>query len=222
MTAAPLPPRVPLGVSGVPLRMLGVAGAAERPMLIEAGRQLATCLSGATGGECTVALSFAMPDDVAPAAGGIVVMSLLGEVASGVPIAQVGARWHDRVGRLAGADGTHVVIATVYRYVADPAERGTATERIRRLNDLAIALSRAHGAQVADIDTAFALIGTAVVKSDYRCAGPHAAFVAGHVVAAAVLAADLSAHLPGPLQERACAALGTLDDLLKRHRQDAP
>ena len=207
-------------VESAPLRLLGAASAAERALLIDAGRQLVACLGAATGGEVSIELSFAPPAGAPTPEADIVIASLLGDVASDEPVAEVGARWRAWLGGLVQGDPRPIVIGTLFRHVADPAGRRTTTERIRRLNDLAIALSRAHGVEVADIDRAFAMFGSDVVRSDYRCLGPHATLVAGHVIVSAVLATDLSRHLSGAVRDRACAAHGTLADLVIRHRQE--
>lgn len=205
----------------VTLHMHGAALDVERAVMIDAGRQLAACVSAATGGECIVELSFAPPAAEPATDARIVVASLLGEVASDEPVPAVAQRWDAWLERLLRDAPPLVAIGTVFRHVADPARRPLATERIRRLNDVAIALSRRHGVEIADIDRIFALLGAAAVRSDYRCAGAHAALLAGHVIVSAILAGDLSAHLPASLQERAQAAHGTLGDLINRHRQDA-
>lgn len=192
-------------------RLHCVADAGERAVMLSASRQLAGCVSAALGHDWTLALDLAAPDDPVPA-GAHVVVSLRGALLSGDPMETIAADWNRRVAALVAA-GHPVVMLTIYRHVAD-SRHAALVARCRRINMLVVDLSHRHGVEVADVDRAFSLAGAASAGSDYRCTGGVATRLAGHAVAAAVLALDLEPHLPAGVQAKALAAHAYIGDRL--------
>jgi hypothetical protein len=114
------------------------------------------------------------------------------------------------------ATGAPVFVVNVFRHVAGRAGDGSPSpvlERIRRLDLMAVRLSRELGIGVVDIDRAFAHIGARALGSDYRMSGVLAAEVAGHTLAWSLLSFGLDDALDPELQEKARAALGPLSDI---------
>ena len=144
----------------------------------------------------------------------MVIISLRGEVGAPASMDAVAMHWNDWLGVLPVEGGAQVVIGTIYRHVADGAPG--MVERIRRLNALAIMLSRTHAIEVADIDRACALVGSRTVGGDWNSTSGNAATIAGHVIAATLLGMDLSAHLTDDMGDRARAAHGPLNALIER------
>lgn len=197
-----------------PLRIVAVADPVERPVLIAAAEQFVRAISAAAGGEHVVELAFADRNAPPPNGARIVIISLRGEVGVPASMDAVARRWHDWLGMVLAQGDAQVVIGTIYRHVADAA--GGTVERIRRLNDLAIGLSRAHAIEVADIDRACALVGSRIADGDWRATTGNAATIAGHVLAAALLRLDLSAYLADDAGDRARAAHGSLNAMIER------
>ena len=193
---------------------------AEQPGLIAAAEQLSACLGAAAGGQpWPVRLNFREPGDGCPGRG-------RAHPDRRLPAARGRARRADRRDRgalarpRAGAGcmaaGAPVFVCTVFRHVADRAERQTSPallERIRRLNRLAVSLSHELDIGVIDIDRAMAHIGGGVLQTDYRQSGVLAAEVAGHTLAWGLLSFGLDDAIDPEVQEKAKAILGGLQQI---------
>jgi hypothetical protein len=192
----------------------------ERPAMEEARAQLQEYLVRAGAAQARVELVFAAADaPVAAASGTLVVASLMTELSRGEePLESTTRRWLAHLGDLA-SQGTPVYLCNVFRHAAERARDGRPTpllDRIRRLDLMAIQLSRDTGAGVIDIDRAFAEIGARALGCDWRLQGALAARVAGHTAARCFLSHGLEAWLDAGLQERALAASASLRDLHRR------
>jgi hypothetical protein len=122
------------------------------------------------------------------------------------PWPEVEARVRARYGAWLQTPGLTVFICTLFRHVArtsatDEVEKRRA--RIRRLNALALELSRELGVMIADVDRDLAAIGARAYDTDHRLQGPYAAAAAGKSIALALLHVGLDDFAPFPLQETA-------------------
>ncbi|HXQ12114.1 MAG TPA: hypothetical protein VN805_14045 [Caulobacteraceae bacterium] len=192
----------------------------ERPAVLYGAQQLAEALRAASGVDWPIQLTFWGARRLRAAAGNVVVLSLLCEVESDEPFAETAARWRRRTDGLA-AEGAIVMLLTVFRAVSGRrTEKGQhLLERIRRLDRMALDLSRDIGVTVVDIDRAFAHIGARALATDYRLAGRVAAEVAGHTFALSLLSLGLDDTIPVQVQERARTHHGSLreiDTLVRR------
>jgi hypothetical protein len=106
------------------------------------------------------------------------------------------------------ATNARVVLCTLFRHVRRGPHEAALRERIRRLNRLAIELSRTTGAAVADIDRACAHVGARALRTDYRIEGAAAQEVAGEAIAAALLAEALDGHYAEHVLQKARRLLG--------------
>lgn len=114
----------------------------------------------------------------------------------------------ERAEAAAGATEARVVFCTLFRHVRRGPQEAALRERIRRLNRLAIELSRTAGAAVADIDRACAHVGARTLGTDYRLEGAPAQEVAGEAIAAALLAEALDGHYAERVLQKARRLLG--------------
>jgi hypothetical protein len=213
-----------------PIALVALALEAEWPGLVAGAEQLSDCLGQAAARSWPVRLERLAPDAEVPAARAptAIIVSLLAEAERvEEPFGQTEARWRGRLIRLLDL-GAPVFVRTVFRHIADRANAGTVSpvlERIRRLNLMAAQLSNELGAQVIDIDRAFAHIGARALQSDYRMGGVLAAEVAGHTAAWSLLSGGLDEAVDPELQDKAKAVLGGLQQInqvvsrrLSRHR----
>jgi hypothetical protein len=93
-------------------------------------------------------------------------------------------------------------------------------ERFRRLNLMAIELSRELDFEIVDVDRLLALCGARTIGAEYRGASHAAARLSGHAVAAAILDGDMDAWIDAVQQHRAGTAHGGVRDirrLIERH-----
>jgi hypothetical protein len=194
------------------LRFVAAVGAGGRPMIAAAARHLAACLRTATGTDWLVDAVVAAPGARDLPEGVAVVASIADDMGTArEPLDDIAARWRIRLERH-GAGGRRVLLCNLFRHAGD---RGQADgiAHIRRLDRLAIALSRDTGAEVVDIDRLFALCGGALVRSGGD-------MLAGHAIAAAMLDGALGTALDPAAQERAARALGGWREIAEtlRHR----
>ncbi|MDE8349753.1 MAG: hypothetical protein POG74_09770 [Acidocella sp.] len=100
--------------------------------------------------------------------------------------------------------GRSVYICTLLRHVpSDLSSAPARMTRIRRLNLLALNLSRELGVLVADVDRDLADIGARNLQTDYRLQGPYAAQAAGKSLAMTMLLVGLDDLVPFEMQEAA-------------------
>jgi hypothetical protein len=180
-----------------------VTSEAERRAVRHATELLARSLSLASKTLWTLRFTFAGPG---PAAGpSIIITSLLHEAAlTDEPWSACEARLRLLYQELCGDPARSVYICTLLRHI-DPALAGREEilRRIRRLNLLAMNLSRELGLMVVDIDRDLAHAGARNLQTDYRLQGKYAALFAGKSMAMTMLLAGLDDFVPFETQEAA-------------------
>jgi hypothetical protein len=208
-------------IEPVAIRLETMISRAEGPALTAAGQQLSACLGAAVGQAWPIQLGLrgAVSEIETEAPGTVIVASLLvGAEQVDDPWATAEASWRERVHALL-ALGPPLIICTIFRVVVGRARLSPAgapppvLERIRRLNRLALELSRQTGCYVADIDRAMAHLGGRALQADYRLASQPAAEVAGHTLAWTLLSGPLDDIVPPEIQEQARAHQGGLADI---------
>ncbi len=199
-------------------RMVAIVTEAERTAMVAAAEQLSLAVGGAMGTSWPVQLRLALPDEADIPEGAILVSSLLADMADNEPVETVVERWRERIARCRAAGHDRILLCNLFRHVEG---RTPATiERIRRLNLMAIELSRELGFEIVDIDRLLALCGARTIGADYRGTSHAATRLIGHAVAAAILDGDMDAWIDPAVQHRAGAAHGGVRDifrLLERH-----
>jgi hypothetical protein len=202
----------------------------ERPAMNAAAEQLAECMAAATGSAWPVRLHFRAALQHVQAAGAptVIVTSLLRDLAVD-DLPGVERRLRNDLAALCERGFAQVFICTVFRHVPRDAQfasiahptQGAAslTERIRRLNLLAIELSHDLGIALCDLDRVFAHLGARALKTDYRLDGAVAAEVAAHIIVATILEVTLGDLVDPDVLERARRFHGNLweiNQLLRR------
>jgi hypothetical protein len=203
-----------------PLRIDAIVTDGERPALVDAEAQLRDCLHAASGSPWPVEVRFreslAAIDPHDPPA--VVVASLLLELdRGGEPLATTQARWQQAIASLPEAPRPAILLCTIFRHVAAPAQgapddRVAVRERLRRLNLLVVDLSHDARAGVVDLDRAFSQLGARALATDHRLTGAVAAGIAAHAIVAGILTAGLDDRIPPEIQERATQHQGPLRD----------
>jgi hypothetical protein len=208
----------------LPLSIDAVVDEHERPAVVAASEQLGECLAAASGNPWPVEVRFhaSVTSIDLGARPSVVVLSMLRELARPPESsAAMGMRWREELRALAPPAVPAVLICTIFRHAALPAEErrsGTPSpliERIRRLNLFAIELSNDTGAGVIDIDRVFAHLGARALKTDFRLAGPLAAETAAYTMVSALLEFGLDDVIPPDVQQRAQKRHGALADIGK-------
>ncbi len=126
------------------------------------------------------------------------------------PWPDVERRVVDRYSRLGRVKGLTVYVLTIFRHIGPghtPEQATRLRVRIRRLNLLAVELSRLAGVLVIDVDRALADLGGLALQTDYRLAGDAAIEAAADCVAATLLATALDSFVPIEVQDAAAARL---------------
>lgn len=192
-----------------PPRIVALTGPPSRAAMVAAAEQLSECVTAAVGHSWPVRLRIEERDGAVPP-GAILVASLLDDMISGEELSAIAARWRERIARCRTAGHERILIANLFRHVAgDP----DAAERIRRLNLLAIELSRELDVEIVDVDRLLSLLGGRTIGSDYRSDSEAAARLTGHAITAAILAGDWSDHLDPDIQQQAAKLHGGLRDV---------
>jgi hypothetical protein len=181
----------------------------ERPLAIAAARQLSAAVSSALGSEWPVSFIQTGPDDDV-ASGSIRIASLVDDVLRDEAIETMTRRWAERIERWSQAGTSRILLSTLFRSVARGHGDDRVIERLRRLNMMALSLSRTTGIEIVDIDRLFAWCGARRLQTDYRCLGPSAAELGGHAIVAAIFAGGLDDVLPAHIQEKAATEHGGL------------
>lgn len=204
--------------------LAAIVGGEERDTIVAAARRLSHCLGEDDSG-WPVRVHLGTAEAPPPGPSAIVIASLRADAdLLEAPLDAIVARWPPRLAMLREGGHGAILMPTLFRHVADPAARPALVERIRRLNLIAVALSRTHGVQIVDVDRAFALVGARALATDYRGHGPIARDVAAHAIVAAILATGLDAQVSAERQERARARNGgreTVAAILARHGREA-
>lgn len=180
--------------------------------MMAASRQLSAAVGAALGRNWPVPVVFCdLADD--SASGVVWIVSMAEDATRREDIEVTTRRWMERIGHLARPGERRILLTTLFRCVS-PAQGAQPTiERIRRLNVMAMHLSRSTGIEIVDIDRLFALHGARALGSDYRCLGPHAAELAGHAIAACIFEGGLDEFLSAHIQEEAARRHGGAEDL---------
>lgn len=211
-----------------PITVQAMVDKAERPGIIAATELLGECLGSAAGGRpWPVRLQFRTPGTLIPPAlsPSVIIVSLLPAVqVTAEPLENTKQRLHAYLSRLMERQAS-IFLCNVFRFVRERDRSGhisPISERIRRLNRMAIDLSHELGLAVVDVDRTFAHIGGRALGTDYRLTGPQAAQALGHATAWSLLSSYLSPDIDFGLQEHAKSILGNLngiDALLSRRLQ---
>lgn len=187
------------------LRLIGAVGDSGQPMIAAAARHLARSLAMAKGEPSPVEPVFVAPDTHPLPDGAAVILSLDNtDGATGDAWPDIAARWRERLGRYS-ADGRRILLCNLPRHANSGMAH--AIGDIRRLDRLAITLSRETGVEIVDIDRLFALCGAATARTD-------GAALAGHAIAAALLDGPIDPALTPAAQDQAIRALGGWRDVL--------
>jgi len=195
----------------------------QRAAMAAAAEMLSRYVGFALGAEWPVFLRLIAPDDAEIPPGIVLVASLLEDGALHDPIASTRARWVERIGRYRSAGHDRILLCNLFRRVEGPAGEGPGIEQIRRLNRMAIGLSRELGVEIVDIDRLFALCGGRAIGADYRGGGEMAPRLAGHAIANAILQGEMGGCLDPGVPARANAAHGGERQILRLvERQVSP
>lgn len=184
----------------------------RRPILF-AAEQLALCLQAAQGKRCPIRVRFIGRDDDHIPAGAALIATLVDDVATSAPIEDVEREWRARVARFRCAGHDRVLLCTVFRSVRDRVGGSDKLERIRRLNQLLLELSRTENAEVVDVDRLLSLCGARTLDTDFSCSTELAARLAGHAVTAAILNGEFAEKLGPAVQQRAAGLHGGIRDI---------
>ena len=185
-----------------------------------AAEQLAQCMSGAAGESLRVRVHSIERDAAAIPAGNLFLASLAQDVQSDESLESVEKAWRTRLARVGDAGIDRVVLCTLFRCVAQGPHREKTLERIRRLNQLVVTLSRDLDCEVADVDRLLALCGGRLIGADYRCLGQRAGRLAGQAITAAILDGEMYGYLEPEAQQRAIALHGgvrNMREIMTRH-----
>lgn len=205
-----------------PFRIVAAVAESGRAAIVSAAEQLSSCMSQALGARWPVQVQFVGRDDDATS-GAVFIASPIEDVTGDEAIGQVEDQWRGRIARYREAGHDRILLCTLFRHVAPGPARTETVERIRRLNQLVIVLSRDTGAEIADVDRLLALCGARIAGSDYRCASRASARLAGQAITAAILDGEVSRDLDGAAQQRAIVAHGGVRDigrLVARHIEE--
>jgi hypothetical protein len=184
----------------------------ERAALELAARHIAQALEAASAEPWSVNCCFPSTDqDLSglprPA---LVVTSLLHEAGSNGEWQDSARRLRARYGALTSQPGLIVYVSTLFRHVPrtgdELGERRTRV-RLRRLNLLALELSRELGVYVIDLDRDLADIGARSLETGYRLSGPRATLAAARAVATTLLEAGLDEWASAEVLEMAASRL---------------
>ena len=207
-----------MSVAASPRIVAAIVGDDQRDAMVAGGEQLSDCVGAALGREWPVRLRLIGPDDV-DIPSGIVLVASIDDGAGLEPIAQSAARWVARIERYRSLGHDRVLICNRFRHIG-PDARQSEVERIRRLNRLAIELSRHLSVEVIDADRLLALCGARTLAADVRGAGAATSALVGHAIADAILQGDMAECINADTQAHALAAHGGVCDipgLIARH-----
>ena len=195
------------------IRIAAYAGDGERRAIEAAGRRLADALTEAEGMPRAIEADFVEAPEQLAERDAIRVASLLPEVAHReTPWRQEEARLRALYAPLCES-GSPFLFLTILRHVDASGEDGEADRirvRIRRLNLLAIELSREHAVCVIDLDRVLADVGARRLRTDYRLGGDAAA-LAARTIATGIAVDALDGIVPFEVQDRARAIIAAQD-----------
>ena len=172
----------------------------ERPISERAAEEIARVVSAASGEAIACRCRFIESMDELAGLDGraIAVMSLLRDVDSAESWSATEQRLRDVSAALVAREAP-AFICTVFRHIG-PSDDGAADverlRRVRRLNLLAMELSRATGAYVVDLDRALCDIGALRLKTTYRLGGRLALEQAAYVLASSLVTDGLEGLVP--------------------------
>ena len=187
-------------------------GEQARPLVSAAARQLSAAVGTVLGRPWPVAVDPSEPAGTAPA-GAILIASLIEDVMRKEPIETTTRRWQERIERWSHRGISRILLCTLFRNVSGPVKGEVDIERLRRLDMMALYLSRNEGIEIVDVDRLFAWCGARTLGTDYRCLGPRAAELGGHAMVATIFAGSLDDFLPADVQDAAARQHGGSQDL---------
>jgi hypothetical protein len=195
----------------LPLEIVAYVAESEKPIVRRAAEEVARAVGTASREPLDCHCRFIESTDelVHPNGRTIVVASLLRDVDCADAWPATEQRLHAMYAALA-AGGTPTFICTVFRHVGrsnDDAADAERLLRVRRLNLLAMELSRLTGAYVVDLDRALADIGGLRLETNYRLEGRIAADHAAYVIAGSLIADALDGVVSVEVQNGATAIL---------------
>ncbi len=194
------------------LTVYTVVGEDERPVIIAALQQLSTAVNAALGHDWPITLVLSDVEGHI-GAGSILIASLIEDVQRSEAIEVTMQRWLERIERWSQQGQPRILLPTLFRKLSPVSGDRTTIERLRRLNMMALHLSRRTGIEIVDVDRLFALCGARTLGTDYRCQGAHAAALGGHAIAAAIFAGGLDDFLEARVQEAAAMHHGGAQDI---------
>lgn len=194
-------------------RLVAAVPESGRDPILFAAEQLALCLQAARGERCPIRVRFIGRDDDHIPPGAALIATLVDDVTSNVQIEDVERQWRGRLTRFRHAGHGRLLLCTLFRSARARETDSDTLERIRRLNQLILELSRTEKTEVVDIDRLLALCGARTLDTDFRCSADLAARLAGHAVTAAILNGEFARELDPAVQQRAAALHGGIRDI---------
>ncbi len=191
-----------------PIVVAAVLPPSEAAAAATATARVAALLAEAMPGTPPVALRPVADLEQAAAVAPDALLLSLGPARPEVPWDAAAAALAATVAAAARIEGCRPVLLTLFRHVPPGPHQAALRERIRRLNRLAIELSRETGAAVADIDRACAQPGARALGADHRLEGAAVREVAAEAIAAALLAEALDARCEERVLQKARRLLG--------------
>ena len=199
-------------MTSAPLILCAALSKEEHPIALAAAQQFSAAVNTALGSVWPIKLVLANADGRIASAS-IWIASMIDDVSRREPIEATTQRWQERRQRWSQRGGKRILLATLFGSVPCVSGDPTKVERLRRLNMMALRLSRESGIEIVDIDRLFSLCGARKLATDYRCRGESAAQLAGHAITAAIFAGGLDDFLPAEVQERAATLHGGIQDV---------
>jgi hypothetical protein len=187
-----------------------MVGAGEAPAVSRAAELIAESLEG--GVRVEVAFLDRIEAMDATAEPRLLVTSLLGDAGDlDETWADCERRVRNRYAALVQDPGLILYVCTIFRHIGGRSPRGdrALARRIRGLNLLAANLSREIGLIVADFDRALADLGGAVLRTDWRLGGPHAAEACAACLASVVLQTGLDGIVSAVALDSAARSLAS-------------
>lgn len=191
-----------------PRIVAAVGGEGQRAAMLAAGEQFSYCIGTALGADWPVRLRLIGLDDAEIPPGVALIAAPLEDLTSPAPIAATEARWVARIARYRAAGHDRILLCNLFRRAGADAGAVGGIERVRRLNRLAIELSRRLGVEIVDVDRLLGLCGARTIASAEGGGEAATSQLVGHAIAEAMLQGELGGCLEPAVQARASAIHG--------------